>query len=365
MLTFLKLFKYYWKHLLNYKYVFRKRKILSSKIWGDQIFSDAINTSFNDYLSHSEKSNSRLKSLLIYDIIDCYSMYGITPKEYFVLNFRNKGKEERASFLSIKNKDEMCLVKPNAWNVFQQLENKSFFYSITKKYFSRELISINSIDDQCIFSEFYKKHNSFIIKSNFSHSGKGIKLIRDASNENVTCSGLFNKLFSDNNKNGFIVEELIEQAKWMKEWNSSSVNTIRIPSIRNSKGYHILNPFLRFGQPNCDIDNAGAGGAVILIDKDSGTLISNAHRQAGDVIKVKPETGELIKGLIVPKWKELLILTQEIHKNLPEDYYYVGFDFALTEDKWVLIEGNWGAFLSWQQIMDKGCKEEFQTLMEI
>jgi hypothetical protein len=41
---------------------------------------------------------------------------------------------------------------------------------------------------------------------------------------------------------------------------------------------------------------------------------------------------------------------------------YIGWDFALTDDGWVLIEGNWGQFLS--QYVDKiGLKSKFMDCM--
>ena len=41
---------------------------------------------------------------------------------------------------------------------------------------------------------------------------------------------------------------------------------------------------------------------------------------------------------------------------------YVGFDFALTPDGWVVIEGNWGNFPH-QVCVHHGIKKEFESLM--
>ena len=45
------------------------------------------------------------------------------------------------------------------------------------------------------------------------------------------------------------------------------------------------------------------------------------------------------------------------------NYPYIGWDFALTQNGWVLIEGNWGQFLS--EFSDReGIKESFDKLFD-
>lgn len=38
---------------------------------------------------------------------------------------------------------------------------------------------------------------------------------------------------------------------------------------------------------------------------------------------------------------------------------YIGWDFALTERGWVLIEGNWGQYVAQQSALGKGLRTEF------
>ena len=53
-----------------------------------------------------------------------------------------------------------------------------------------------------------------------------------------------------------------------------------------------------------------------------------------------------------------MLEVRKIH-SLIKDYPYVGWDFALTETGWVLIEGNWGEFVCQQMTNKRGFKQEF------
>ena len=47
---------------------------------------------------------------------------------------------------------------------------------------------------------------------------------------------------------------------------------------------------------------------------------------------------------------------------LPEKYKYIGFDFALTNEGWDLIEGNWGQFVG-QIAAQEGIKNKFDKYL--
>lgn len=50
-------------------------------------------------------------------------------------------------------------------------------------------------------------------------------------------------------------------------------------------------------------------------------------------------------------------MAEEIHAMVP-DQPYIGWDFALSDKGWMLVEGNWGQFMS--EWADKeGIKDKF------
>jgi len=70
----------------------------------------------------------------------------------------------------------------------------------------------------------------------------------------------------------------------------------------------------------------------------------------------------VFKGWKVPRWNELISLVEEIHRNNMTSHLYIGWDFALTQQGWCLIEGNWGQMIN--QYADKiGRKDIFVEYM--
>ena len=63
------------------------------------------------------------------------------------------------------------------------------------------------------------------------------------------------------------------------------------------------------------------------------------------------------------RWDELLEYAEQIHRKVPH-HKYVGWDFALSDKGWMLVEGNWGQFVS--QYNDHiGLKKQFFELLGI
>ena len=162
----------------------------------------------------------------------------------------------------------------------------------------------------------------------------------------------------------WIVEELIVQDARFSEWNPSSVNTIRIPSFRTANGIFVFAPFMRTGRKGSPVDNGGAGGIMVSIDSNNGVICTNAIDELGHSFILHPDSNKEFKGWIVPNWDQLLALSAEVHNSLPEYHKYIGFDFALSQDKgWVLVEGNWGDFICQQATLGRGLKKEFKQLI--
>ncbi len=338
-----------------------KSGILNQKIWGEVVFKDEI----EKVLTHLQEQGvvkEKTEEHYIQDMVQCYLDYGITPEEYRTFNFHcNPSFEYRNSFLSIKNKDILCLKKEKGIETFNELENKDFFYSICSPFFSRDFCSVKTEENEPQFIAFCKKHEKFILKPNMGQCGKGIRII--SLNEYENLHSLFQKLLEEYHCNGFVVEELIIQTLWMSEWNRTSVNTMRVPSIRTKNGIHIFKPYFRFGRKGAIVDNGHSGGFAIVVNPNTGIMQTNAVSASGDVLIQNPSNGLAIIGSVVPRWDELKALVEKVHQVLPENHHYVGFDMALTDNGWVLIEGNWGTFDIPQYVEQKGCRKEFEELM--
>lgn len=347
--------------LIKLKRLYSMSPSMIKSIVEDLRFNRHMIMSFHTFLSDEERGNRSMLSLLNKDIRDCRKKYLTTPQEYFLFGFQNNNAEEyRNSFLSDQSRNLVLLDKVGSDLFLNELRNKFNFFKLTEPYFKRGVFLFTHKGcDLAAFCSFCLKYQNLFMKRNSSSKGRGIlsKQVEDMED----AKELYYSLEKDGDD--WIIEEKIRQVAEMAEWNPSSVNTVRLPSILNEGKFDVLGPFFRTGRNGAIADNAGAGGVFACIDKDTGVLYTDGIDEHGVYYKKHPNSGKDYKGWQVPRWQELLDLAQEIHRTIPR-HLYVGWDFALTEKGWVLIEGNWGQFVS--QYNDRiGLKHQFFTLLGV
>ena len=186
--------------------------------------------------------------------------------------------------------------------------------------------------------------------------GSGVQIIQGKSVEEIR------QILHDEYPSGFIAEELIQQDEKMAMLHPSSVNTIRITTLRLGGKIHIINPFVRMGRGVDVVDNAAQGGIFAVIDKETG-IITETSDELGNKYVIHPETGTPIVGFTIPQWKEALALSKELSDILPE-CRMVGWDLAYTNNGWVVVEGNSKAqFICFQIATQRGFRKELESLL--
>lgn len=160
----------------------------------------------------------------------------------------------------------------------------------------------------------------------------------------------------------YICEELIIQNEIMAALHPSSINTVRIPTVICKDGVYIFHPVLRIGINDSIVDNGGSGGILANIDTDTGVVYTAGFDESGNRYLVHPNSGIAIVGFQIPKWSEAKQLATELAYTT--DNRYIGWDLALTDNGWVMVEGNdCGEFI--MQIADKvGRKKELDRLVD-
>lgn len=213
------------------------------------------------------------------------------------------------------------------------------------------------------FENFVNKHQSFIYKPIALSSGRGVTIFR--LNEFTSVRSLFEKIVSLGTG---VIEELIEQVEEMKTLHPYSVNTIRVPTISidsksGTKEAYILSPILRVGQNKSCVDNGGSGGILSNIDKNTGVVYTDGADEFSNVYEKHPNTNIQFKGFEIPKWSEAVQLVNELVEVVPS-FRYVGWDLALTDGGWVLVEANAAGGFQVLQIADKrGLKSELESVI--
>ena len=323
-------------------------------IWGEGKVSDNVNSAIEEFRPNASISS---KILLQYQLVKEYIIRQVTPLEYFLFDFPNRSESEKDDFLPDQWKDRLSIEATGLDLFKKEISDKFRFYQINKPYFGRNIIEVNINTSVETFISFAKQEKKLFIKPLSSSYGKGA-FIYQYSDRDVRK--VFEQIRSTNSN--YIAEGYIEQASSMSIWNESSVNTVRVPTILVSRGVHIFGCFMRTGRKGKVIDNAGGGGIFAAIDEKTGIVITDGYTEKGEVFVNHPDSHLFYKGFQVPDWQDLLEKAREAHKRMPQ-HKYIAYDFAYTDSGWIIIEGNWGQFLS-QYATGKGLKNQFFQYMK-
>lgn len=143
-------------------------------------------------------------------------------------------------------------------------------------------------------------------------------------------------------KSFYVITEYINMHPMLKAIYPKSVNTVRVMVI-NSHGYDpkIMQTYMRIGSSTTGFtDNVGYGGICVMVDSETGELHDpetiTEHRF--HPCPVHPDTGTPIAGFL-PNWQEIREKVLDICRYLGE-LEYLGFDIAITEEGFQVIEIN-------------------------
>lgn len=336
-----------------------KRYMMDKPCGYGEIYRVTLNKAFDTFLTPEERENKQLIKKLTDDIVKCWLKYSALPYEYFLFNFRDRSDAERWAFETDMDRIG-TLRRITGEKVFlEEISDKYNFYLLSKSFFKREAIKIDSKEDIKEFVEFVKKQNKVFVKPLQGSQGKGAHIYSFLDDEHSAsyCVELLN------NASSWMIEECIRQSAEMGQWNETSVNTIRIPSFLREGKFTVIWTRMRMGKKGAIVDNAGAGGIVVTVDPQTGVIISDGIDEHHNHFKKHPDCGMTFKGWQVPRWDDLLKTVEELHRNVFNKHIYVAWDFALTDEGWVVIEGNWGQLLGQQTASQVGVRKQFHELI--
>lgn len=143
-------------------------------------------------------------------------------------------------------------------------------------------------------------------------------------------------------KSFYVVTEYIEMHSELKRIYDKSVNTVRMMVV-NDHGFdpRILQTYMRIGSEKSGYtDNVGYGGICVFVNKETGELYKpeTIKNHVFYDCPVHPDTGTAIEG-ILPNWEVVKNKILEISRYLSE-LEYLGFDIAITEDGFKILEIN-------------------------
>ncbi|SES41304.1 sugar-transfer associated ATP-grasp domain-containing protein [Salipaludibacillus aurantiacus] len=206
------------------------------------------------------------------------------------------------------------------------------------KYFSSDNHHLSSKEAKQTLLE---SESDLIIKPSNTNNGIGIAklVIRSGylmrGEEAVTLSDL-EETYGQN----FIVQKAIKQHPLMAAPHPSSVNTLRMVTLRWKQEIIHLLTFARFGANNDVKDNAGGGGVCLGLTED-GKFLDIAMDEHANTYTHHPTTNFCFKDLdSIPNFEEFKQFVIDAHAQILH-HDFVSWDIAMdTDGKPVCIEAN-------------------------
>lgn len=298
---------------------------------------------------------------LQYELIKNMYFYGFWYQDYFSFDLRNKSRREKLEYVG--EWEKMFFLKSiSSAETQEKFNNKYLCYKTFKQYYKRDVVEIADAGDLGEFIRFTGRHGSFMIKPETYSLGVGIRIIDTDRDSDI------GRIFADILAGGrAVAEELVRQDEAMAAYHPASVNTIRFVTAYNSGRVEYVYALLRMGVGESVVDNVYGGGVVARVDTETGEVMTAGCKKYGETVityDAHPDTNVKIKGSRIPRWNELLDTINELVRVVPEQKY-VGWDMALTDGGWVMIEGNTKpSFASIQICSGRGFRQRFDQIKD-
>ena len=195
-------------------------------------------------------------------------------------------------------------------------------------------------------------YQSFVIKpSTDSAHGKGVIICRELITKGDELyirktNGSEVSLRQIVGNEPLLFESLVTQTSQMAQFNSSSLNTVRVmTALYPDNTVKIFGAFIKIGREGSDIDNAGNGGNIDAgVDLVTGQIYNTVEFNGwNDIRSIEnhPDSNAKLEGEVIIDWeriKEQLKLFQGLIPQLK----VIGWDVAITEEGPKIIEiNNW------------------------
>lgn len=278
--------------------------------------------------------------------------------EFFMLGFAYKCHREWYEYLPDKSSRtiyERLRIGPAPFYT----GDKYKVYEKYKKYFHRDACLVKAIEDKDILFSFISRNGKVMLKPLCGSLGEDIIIVK--SKDIVQFDSFFDDILKKY-PDGCIAEELIVQEESLAKLNPTSVNTLRITTVRMDDRVEV-HSFLRVGKMFSLFDNIARGGIVCALNQETGE-ITRAMDHFGNRYEKHPHTGMPLVGYTVPRFKEAVELAKELTEVIP-NLRYMGWDLALTDSGWVMVELNAKAGIYCvQQTLGRGIKKDFEKIFE-
>lgn len=313
--------------------------------------SSTIRGSFKK--SYPNKPSVRRKAIV------SWLLYGVNVRDFNRYHLDQSPLNECRKYVSY-SECEILYHKVNPTIIHRLLSDKFLSYQRLRDFYKRDMLNIDvaaegiEVIKEKVQGFMQQGNTKFVFKPNNSNRGKGIGVYDDVDE-------FCNMLKINSIMRGGVIESLIVQHKDLAEFNHSSVNTMRINTVNYGGGnVEVVWPCLRMGRQGSFVDNAGAGGVFAAVDSETGLVLGAADEKQHTYTE-HPDSHKQLIGYVIPQWQEACELACQAAQRLPEAGF-IGWDLALTDKGWVVVEGNHGPLIIWQIASGIGIRDKFNEI---
>ena len=160
-----------------------------------------------------------------------------------------------------------------------------------------------------------------------SNGGDGVALRNDLTPEWLEQHGGLS----------YIVQKKIEQCDFTSQFNKSSINTVRMMTMRCPWNGDIVvcRAMMRMGVSDCVIDNMMKGGLCVCVG-DKGQLGKYAYDYDGKRFAKHPVSGLTFEGMAHPGYEKMVEMAKAIHARVL-DFNLLSFDLVQRKDGTICV----------------------------
>lgn len=269
---------------------------------------------------------------ILIDVVMCGFKYGAGFNDYLLCEFYNLSAAQRATYITRRVNNTLVSIL-NDREYYHVFDNKNEFYEKFSDSLGRGWLDFAKASPEA-FKEFMAERETVIVKPDSESGGKGVEKLNKADFKSL--DEMYNKLKADDIG---VIEDVIVQHDKMNELNPSSLNTLRITTILNETGPHIVYSFVRIGNSDRPVDNLHSGGMFAPINSETGEIERPGYDKARNTYEIHPRTGTKLVGFKIPYWEESKQKCLDAALKVPQ-MRYIGWDIGISPEGPVFVEGN-------------------------
>ena len=287
-----------------------------------------------DVIGRIHEKTGKNRVALFFDIINCSLRYGAGYHDYIIFEFYNLTAKQRKTYLTrVKNKKLISRLNDEKYSYI--FDEKNVFDRTFREFLGREVIDLADIGLE-EFKTFLEGKKEFFAKPYIGESGKGIEKIK--VDDFPSVEAVYDYVVSAD-KNFGVIEQVVEQHPDASRIYPLSLNCLRIVTLVNEDGPHILYAVFKMGNGGKFVDNLENGGLACCFDLDTGTVVGQGHTSALINHDSHPYTGIPFIGYQLPFMNEVKELVKKAAMVVPQ-MKYIGWDVCFTVNGPAIIEGN-------------------------